>query len=279
LGKILATDQTRKGTTDRDYEPRIEMNLQITILFACLLFGRLAHATPTGWSTNLAGVLESAAKQQQPVLVYFTASWCGPCKLMARTTLTNEAVRQLLGSLPHVALDLDEQPKLAGQYEIRAVPTFLMLAPTGEPVVTTTGFQDADTFLQWLTNGVSEVSAAITRQHQVAQKLVAVDQWLVASDRHSLQQAAAELIELCADRNETTRKAANARLATMVTHDPALLLAGLTHPRLSVRIQVSNLLRQQLGEGFEIDPWGDASARASGIAIWREKLAGAKAGN
>ena len=255
------------------------MKRHLAIVFALMSLARMdVAAVPAGWSTNFIAALEDASKRQQPMLVYFTASWCGPCKLMARTTLTNQSVLKALGGLSHVALDLDEQPKLAERYEIRAVPTFLMLAPSGDQTATTTGFQDAETFLQWLTNGVNEANATVARQKEVEQKLAEVDQWLAGNESNLLQKAAAELLELCADRNEATRKTATDRLAALAAREPSLLLDGLGHPRLAVRIQASNLLRKQLGDGFEIDPWSDATSRAQSVSDWREKLATAKPG-
>ena len=253
------------------------MRLQITIAFALALLARPAVAViPGGWSTNFPAALEDTGKRQQPVLLYFTASWCGPCKLMARTTLTNEAVLQALEGLHHVALDLDEAPKLAERYEIKAVPTFLMLDSAGEQASTTTGFQDAETFLAWLTNGVTEANAAVARQKEAAQKLVEIDQWLSGSESNLLQKAAANLLDLCAERNEGTRKAANERLTALAHRQPSLVLDGMAHPRLAVRIAASNLLRKQLGDGFKIDPWSDSASRANGIAGWREKLTAEK---
>lgn len=254
------------------------MKFWITILLSCLLLARPLFAVPVGWSTNLPAALEDASRKQQPVLAYFTASWCGPCKLMARTTLTNEAVLQLLSTMNHVAVDLDEQPKLAAQYEVRAVPTFLMLTATGESAATTTGFQSAETFLQWLTNSVNGVNAVVARKKEIEIKLAEVDRLLAGNESNSLQMVATELIELCADRNEPTRKAARERLTALGSRQPLLLLDGLKHSRLAVRIQVSNLLRKQLGDKFEIDPWSDPATRAKGIQVWRDKLAVAKTG-
>ena len=255
------------------------MKRHITVALTFALLARVAFAVvPAGWSTNFVAALADAGKRQQPVLVYFTASWCGPCKLMARTTLTNESVLKLLGGLTHVALDIDEEPKLAGRYEIRAVPTFLMLAPSGDQAATTTGFQDAATFLGWLTNGVNEAGALVARQKEVDLKLVKVDQWLAGSESNSLHKAASELLELCADRNEETRKIATDRLAALAVRDPLLLLDGMVHPRLAVRIQAANLLRKQLGDGFDIDPWNDTASRAREIARWHEKLKVEKVG-
>jgi thioredoxin 1 len=255
------------------------MKHPIVVAFVLALLARTAVAVvPGGWSTNFAAAVEDAGKRQQPVLVYFTASWCGPCQLMARTTLTNDAVLQQLDGLIHVALDLDEETKLAAHYEIRAVPTFLMLDSAGEQAATTTGFQDAENLLAWLTNGVTEANAAMARQKEAAQKLVEIDQWLAGGDSNSLQKAAAGLLELCANRNEGTRQPANDRLAALARREPSLVLDGMAHPRLAARIATSNLLRKQFGDGFEIDPWSDSASRAKSIAVWREKLTVEKAG-
>src|SRR5258706_2800488 len=87
LEPILAADQTRERKTDcrRSQEPK--MKRPITIAFAFALLARVAVAVvPDGWSTNFDAALEDAGKRQQPMLVYFTASWCGPCKFIALTT-------------------------------------------------------------------------------------------------------------------------------------------------------------------------------------------------
>jgi thioredoxin-like negative regulator of GroEL len=246
-----------------------------SILALLLLGASCALGVPAGgWSTNYNSALEEAKGKQQPMLVYFTASWCGPCKLMARTTLTNEVVVQTLGSLIHVVLDVDEHPKLAEQHGVRAVPTFQMLSPAGDSVAATTGYQDANRFLQWLTNSVNEVKEATARQQQVAEKLTAADQSLRAADAGSLKQAAEDLIDLCATVDGTSQKSVGDRLAELAARDPALLLDGLNHPRLAARIQVANLLRARLGDSFDVDPWSDAATRQKAVAQWRTKLAG-----
>lgn len=45
------------------------------------------------------------------------------------------------------------------------------------------------------------------------------------------------------------------------------------HPALMARIRVANLLREKLGDGFNIDPWEKAEGRQAGIQAWKEKLA------
>jgi thioredoxin-like negative regulator of GroEL len=251
-------------------------NIESTILLLVLGASRALGVPAGGWSTNYDSVLEEAKGNQQPVLVYFTASWCGPCKLMARTTLTNEAVLQTLSGLPHVALDVDEHSKLAEQHGVRAVPTFQMLSPDGDMVATTTGYQEANHFISWLTNSVSETKEAVARQKQFARKLAAADESLRDASPESLRKAAAELIDLCAERDGALQKSVHDRLQALAASDPALVLNGLNHPRLAVRIHVANLLRAQLGDAFDVDPWSDAATRQKAVALWRAKLAGQK---
>ena len=230
-----------------------------------------------GWVTNYSSALEEAKGRQQPVLLYFTASWCGPCKLMARTTLTNEAVVQTLCGLIHVALDVDEHPKLAEQHGVRAVPTFQMLSPDGDTVATATGYQEANRFLTWLTNSLSEVKESAARQKQIAERLAAADRSLRDASPESLRKAATELLALCAGSDGATQKSVQERLAGLAARDPALVLDGLNHPRLAVRIHVANLLRAQFGDAFDVDPWSDAATRQKAVAQWRAKLAEGKA--
>jgi thioredoxin 1 len=74
--------------------------------------------------------------QRTPVLVDFSASWCGPCKAMA-PALESFAERRR-DQLAVVKLDIDEAPGIAARYSIRSVPT-LMLFKDGKPLAMQAG--------------------------------------------------------------------------------------------------------------------------------------------
>jgi thioredoxin 1 len=82
-------------------------------------------------------VLEST----QPVLVDFTAVWCGPCKML------DPVVKQLAGEWNGKAkvykLDVDDDPNVAMSYQVMGVPT-LILFVDGKPVERSTGYQPKD---------------------------------------------------------------------------------------------------------------------------------------
>ncbi len=74
----------------------------------------------------------------QPVLVDFTAVWCGPCKML--DPVVKELAQAWNGHVKVVKLDVDNNPNLAMQYQVMGVPT-LMLFKNGQPIERVTGYQ------------------------------------------------------------------------------------------------------------------------------------------
>lgn len=67
-----------------------------------------------------------------PVLVDAHAPWCRPCE--AVHGLVSDIAERHAGRLQVVSLDIDDNPRTAGRYEILAVPTVLIFrdgAPAG----------------------------------------------------------------------------------------------------------------------------------------------------
>lgn len=60
----------------------------------------------------------------QPVLVDFHATWCGPCKQMA-PELTRYA-RENTGKLRVIKVDIDKNQQAASQFHIQGVPTLIL---------------------------------------------------------------------------------------------------------------------------------------------------------
>jgi|SRR5690606_4715265 len=59
-----------------------------------------------------------------PVLVDFTATWCGPCRQIA--PLVDQLADEYAGRAKVVKLDIDESPDTARRFQIRGVPTILV---------------------------------------------------------------------------------------------------------------------------------------------------------
>ncbi|MEA5565942.1 MULTISPECIES: thioredoxin family protein [unclassified Anabaena] len=68
---------------------------------------------------------------EQPVLVYFWASWCGPCQLMS--PLMNFVAKTYSDRLKVVKLEIDPNPVTVKQYQVEGVPALRLVQ--GEKVL------------------------------------------------------------------------------------------------------------------------------------------------
>ena len=76
---------------------------------------------------------------------YFSAPWCGPCKMFAPTM---EVVTHKL-NVPVNKVNVDEDKDMAVAYNVRSVPT-LVLMKDGTPVARHTGIMTKDQLEQFI---------------------------------------------------------------------------------------------------------------------------------
>ena len=90
---------------------------------------------------------QEVLKADRPVLVDFSATWCGPCQMLA--PIVSEVAAEKESTLKVGKIDVDETPEIAARYGITSIPA-LLLFKNGAVVATSVGYvskSDLEAFL------------------------------------------------------------------------------------------------------------------------------------
>lgn len=85
---------------------------------------------------------------QVPVLVDFSATWCGPCQ--RQLPIMEKFASDNLTRIKVVTIDTDDSPAVAAKYGIKSVPSILLFN-NGERVDTKVGLTSAASLQSWVT--------------------------------------------------------------------------------------------------------------------------------
>src|SRR6185436_1650059 len=65
------------------------------------------------WRTDLRTATDESYASGKPVMLYLTASWCGPCQSLKSTTWASPEVETALRAFVPVKIDVDAHPDIA----------------------------------------------------------------------------------------------------------------------------------------------------------------------
>lgn len=97
-----------------------------------------------------------AAKSRKVVLLYFSAEWCGPCRLLDQQTWPDPQLRKWLAENA-VALKLDDKahPDATKRFNVAGYPTILLLRPDFTELARIVGFRRPRDLLDELTGALT----------------------------------------------------------------------------------------------------------------------------
>ncbi|SFC88448.1 thioredoxin [Butyrivibrio sp. YAB3001] len=88
------------------------------------------------YSLNSQNFEAEVLKSNIPVLVDFSADWCGPCKMMA--PVIDELAAEYEGEMKVGKINVDQSPDIAQKYNVMSIPMFAFFK-NGEVIETAVG--------------------------------------------------------------------------------------------------------------------------------------------
>ena len=94
---------------------------------------------------------QEVLKCDKPVVVDFSAVWCGACRQIA--PFMDQIAEEMSSEVKIVHIDVDESERVAIKYEIQSLPT-LMLFKKGEAVAAHIGSAGKSELIDWIKGNI-----------------------------------------------------------------------------------------------------------------------------
>lgn len=101
-----------------------------------------AKSSSINWITSFDDAKKMSKALNKPILLDFTALWCGPCKKMDREVWNRDDIKQVMQNFISVKIDLDSNTTLASKYSVKAIPNIFILDGYGNVLYSTVGYKD-----------------------------------------------------------------------------------------------------------------------------------------
>jgi thiol-disulfide isomerase/thioredoxin len=99
--------------------------------------------------TNYDKGLDQAFESGKPVMLVFSASWCGSCKQMIKNVFSHDDVAYASKQLVNIYVDVDKAKRqLINEYQVKYVPAVFFLDYSGETIIQVADRRSPDDFIE-----------------------------------------------------------------------------------------------------------------------------------
>ena len=130
----------------------------LTFLVVSLWYAWYSFYAPSSdivWEKNIESAQKLATNTNKNMMIFFTADWCSPCRIMKRQVFTdNEVMKAINSKVIPVEINIDDPnaEALVKQYNIGATPTTVFIDPKGNIIDYAVGKVGKSKFLEMLEN-------------------------------------------------------------------------------------------------------------------------------
>ncbi|MDE5837585.1 MAG: thioredoxin family protein [Paramuribaculum sp.] len=89
-----------------------------------------------------------------PVIVDFSATWCGPCQSFK--PIFHKVAEEFKGKALFVSVDVDECPELAQKFGVTSIPLVVAVVPNGADMEDLSGLQTYEDFKAYVEKAIAE---------------------------------------------------------------------------------------------------------------------------
>lgn len=137
----------------------------LTFLVASLGYAWYCYYVPSNnvaWSKDVASAKERAVQMEKPTILFFTATWCVPCRIMKREVWADKQVEDLVNAdFTAVTIDVDD-PKARSErdrYRITSTPVTIIVDGKGNVLDRVEGGMNKESFLSMLAKAKGSTQA------------------------------------------------------------------------------------------------------------------------
>lgn len=149
--------KTKKNRTKKKSHPFWQV-FWLTFLMVSLWYAWYSFYTPSNdvaWADNIASAQKIAKNSDKNIMLFFTSTWCSPCKIMKRQVFADDEVKKVMDTnVISVEINIDDPnaETLVKQYNIGATPTTIFMSPEGKVINYAVGKVGKTKFLEMIVN-------------------------------------------------------------------------------------------------------------------------------
>lgn len=128
----------------------------LAFLVVSLAYAWYCFYTPSNsvsWAPDYATAQKQSVQSGKPMILFFTATWCVPCRIMKRTVWADEEVASEVNKrfIPLMMYaDHPDMAELFSRYHVGATPTTIITDPQGNALQWAQGKMEKADFLKLL---------------------------------------------------------------------------------------------------------------------------------
>jgi thioredoxin 1 len=138
----------QSAETDARNKRRPSMKRIVLALSLVSFFVATAVAEEPFSKLSFEKACKKAGEGKKIVMIDFYTTWCGPCKMLDKSTWKDERVIKWLSenTIP-LKIDAEKEADLAAKYKIRGYPTMIFIKPDGTTIDSLVGYRPPEQFL------------------------------------------------------------------------------------------------------------------------------------